>query len=190
MEEPRDDLRVTLTKELLKKSILTLMEKHPIAEISVSQLCRHAKVNRGTFYKHYATPIELLKQIQGDLFSQIKKTVEKTSAGNALEPVLEEIFRSIADNSDLCRIILGKNGDEEFLSEILEIAFESAMADWKRRYKSGTKSRYELSYTFISAGSLGVIRSWIAAGFKLSPAEIAGFIGIMSDRGLSGVLQI
>lgn len=188
MTSVRDDLRIRLTKELLRKSLLHLMEEKPIGELSVSDLCRSAGINRGTFYKHYATPWDLLTQIQDELFQKILTSVEKAVAGNALELVLEEIFRAIAENSDLCRVLLSENGDKDFMTRILRIAYESAMEDWKRRYKGGTKARYQLCYAFIANGSLGVIRDWIAEGFKRSPAEMAGFIGVMSAEGMRGIL--
>ncbi|MEU4562696.1 TetR/AcrR family transcriptional regulator [Actinoplanes sp. NPDC023936] len=61
-EEPLD-VRVRRTRERLQGAVLRLASEHPVEEIAVADLVRDARVNRTTFYKHAASPVEILEQI-------------------------------------------------------------------------------------------------------------------------------
>ena len=49
----KDNQRVRLTKRLLRESLIKLLGKQTIYDITVSQLCEDAEINRSTFYKYY-----------------------------------------------------------------------------------------------------------------------------------------
>ena len=47
--EAKENQRITLTKRLLKESLVRLMEAKSLQKISVSELCKDAGINRATF---------------------------------------------------------------------------------------------------------------------------------------------
>ncbi len=47
------DLRIIKTQENLRNALLTLLKTKPLEAINIAELCRAAKINRGTFYLHY-----------------------------------------------------------------------------------------------------------------------------------------
>ncbi|MGN0446055.1 MAG: TetR/AcrR family transcriptional regulator [Acutalibacteraceae bacterium] len=65
------DRRVLRTKRMLKDALLELLKDSEIEEITISELCRKADVNRNTFYAHYSVPADLLREIEDDLVSSI-----------------------------------------------------------------------------------------------------------------------
>jgi AcrR family transcriptional regulator len=56
--------RMLYTKKFLRESLLALMKEKPTAKIAPSELCRHAGMNRNTFYTHYGILEALLKSIE------------------------------------------------------------------------------------------------------------------------------
>lgn len=184
MAESKTDLRVRYTRETLRKSLLELMGSNPIDRITVTDICRKAGVNRGTFYKHYASPYDLLAQIQDELYQSILKTVIKTLAENVNASVLEEIFAAIAEQGDLCRVLLSENGDKDFLGKILSIAHDRVVESWKEKFKLKDTESFDMIYTFVASGSVGVIRSWVNGGLKKSPKEMALFIDTITNEGI------
>lgn len=40
----------------LKESLLKILQKKPIAKVTIKELCEEAHLNRGTFYLHYCEP--------------------------------------------------------------------------------------------------------------------------------------
>lgn len=49
-----NDLRVIKTKESIENAFLSLLQKKPAEKISVVELAREARINKGTFYLHYS----------------------------------------------------------------------------------------------------------------------------------------
>ena len=58
------DNRVRYTKMVLQQALLKILQTKHIDKVSIKELCQEAKVNRGTFYLHYATPNDLLMEIE------------------------------------------------------------------------------------------------------------------------------
>lgn len=57
--ENRNDLRVIKTKENIKSAFWDLIKEKPVEKITVTELAKNAKINKGTFYLHYADIYEL-----------------------------------------------------------------------------------------------------------------------------------
>ena len=62
-----ENQRTRMTKRLLCEHLIQMMQEKPIDEISVSELCRRAGINRTTFYRYYTIPRDILSDIQSDL---------------------------------------------------------------------------------------------------------------------------
>lgn len=60
----KQDPRTILTKALIKQTLLDMMKKNPFDKITVSELCKIAGINRGTFYLHYCDLWALLEELE------------------------------------------------------------------------------------------------------------------------------
>ena len=69
----KEDMRTIRTKKLLKKGITKLMLEHSIEEISVTDICKIAEINRVTFYTHYQDKYELLHELLHDIADLIER---------------------------------------------------------------------------------------------------------------------
>ena len=47
------DRRTSYTQNLIRKSLLSLMQHKPFTKITGTEICKLAEINRGTFYLHY-----------------------------------------------------------------------------------------------------------------------------------------
>lgn len=75
------DLRIRKSKHHLRKSIITLLQTVPYADINISMICKEANVSRVTFYNYYKNKNELAEDIVKILFeSTIKKTHKETGS--------------------------------------------------------------------------------------------------------------
>ncbi len=45
----KEDRRIRYTKQVIKETFLKLLEKNSFSKITVTELCRMAEINRGTF---------------------------------------------------------------------------------------------------------------------------------------------
>lgn len=75
----KTDRRTVYTKNTIKDAFLALKQTREYNAITVSELCRKAEINRGTFYLHYHNIAEVLDETLNDAFSQMRNLLEQLS---------------------------------------------------------------------------------------------------------------
>jgi AcrR family transcriptional regulator len=99
----RADIRVQVTRKILRDSLIGLMETKSILQISVKEICERAGVSSSTFYTYYNDQFDLLRQIEDQSFMdsalmrQKYKGIKKLGNQGILR-LFEEVLRHIADN--------------------------------------------------------------------------------------------
>lgn len=179
MPNAKNDRRIRYTKYVLRQALLHLMKSNSIDKITVTDICRQADINRGTFYAHYSDPTDLLHQIEDEFYNEIQDSLQRNypEAGMRYNDKISfELLQHIAENSALCMILLGKHGDADFLKRVLRIAQEPMYEIWAKNSAGIAPMQHEYRYSFIANGSLGVIQHWIQGGMKEKPVEIADLI--------------
>ena len=71
------DKRIMKTRKGLKNALLNLLEDHSFEEITVTEICEHAKTGRLTFYKYYSDKNELMKDCFQDLQDEVMSRMRK-----------------------------------------------------------------------------------------------------------------
>jgi len=187
--EKKTDRRVMYTKMFLKESLLALMKEKPIAKITPTELCRHAKMNRNTFYTHYDSPEALLKSIEDEMYEQIRHSIERSLMYGSISTLLTEICEAIFDHRDLCAVLFTEYGDKDFLRRIIDLAHERTVSEWEAAGMQNDNEQAEMLYWYSVNGSVSVIQKWILDGIRKTPQEIARFIETTSYFGLQGFIK-
>ena len=65
------------TKELIQKSFMEMLEKKTFDSITVGDIAKTAKINRGTFYLHFIDKFDLLDQIELQLFEELGDHIDQ-----------------------------------------------------------------------------------------------------------------
>ncbi len=73
----KENQRVRLTKQLLKKSLIALMKEKAFYQITVSDVCTLSELNRSTFYRHYNNVHDILLELENDLIESTKACMRK-----------------------------------------------------------------------------------------------------------------
>ena len=87
MANIKDNRRAQYTKTALRRALLTLMLEKSVDRITVKELCTAADINRGTFYAHYATPEQLLAQIENEFYLDILTEVASFQRADDVERI-------------------------------------------------------------------------------------------------------
>ena len=187
MHNTKTDRRVKYTKLALRQSLMELLEKKNINKITVKEICERADINRGTFYSHYKDAYDLMNQIEDELRTEVEQTIAKhqTQAMFTLD-FIHEIIESIYVNRDLCKVLLGENGDIAFIKKIIYIAHDRFIEQCKEIYDEKSDEYYEYYYEFVVNGCIGIIRRWVNNGFSESPDFISNLILYLAANAING----
>ena len=63
------DRRTRYTRQAIRDTLLELMEEKPFSRITVTEVCKLAELNRGTFYLHYLDLDDVLDDILSEMIS-------------------------------------------------------------------------------------------------------------------------
>ena len=193
MSNEKENRRVKLTKMVLKSSLVELMGDYSISKISVKMICETADVNRSTFYAHYVDQFALLKDIEQDAFTELKKYInklekhvqdkndQKTTQG------IKEILVYIQNNADIFRVLLSDHGDINFQKDLMYWIQQQTLEDFWHANKANDKMRDYLQ-GFMAKGALNILQLWLNNGMKEPPEEMAVFITNILYHGLSSFI--
>ncbi len=191
MEKKKSDRRVRYTKMVLRESLLELMKTQPVVKITPTQLCRHADINRNTFYSHYDSPEQLLNSIEEEFFEEIKCYILRLLKNGTIIDLLTEICVFISKNSDICAVLFSEYGDKDFLKKIFDLAYEKSLNEWRSAgMKNDVGQKADYLYCFCLNGSIAVIQKWIAEGMKMTPHEVALLLHQYNYYGLNAFFKI
>ena len=178
-----DNQRVKLSKRLLRESLIRLLEQHHIYEITVSQLCTAAQINRSTFYKYYNNVREIYEEIENEALSACAEcvaTVDSQDDETVIKRV-EELLLHIKENADLFRLLLENSKDRAFSYKLVEDTVGAVTKMYKPVLGSKKKYAQYLSL-FVVSGALSVMKKWLDTGMKESPRELAKLILYIADE--------
>ena len=184
MSNTKIDRRVRKTKRLLRQALTNLLLEKDIKEISVMELAELADINRGTFYLHYKDIYDLYEQIENEMLEEFRVIFEKHFHQNrrdVLLPLVSEAFEFLAQNSDMCIVVL-RTGNSAFLTKFIELEKPKSLEEWQSLLGNVDPKQYEYYYTFITSGCVGLLRTWFTGGMKESPKKMAELAGQMIEN--------
>ncbi len=117
----KESRRVTMTKMLLKESLLELMAKKPISKITIKEICDSADLNRTTFYSHYADQFALLEEIENDAIEKTDAFLAQIGDNENRLRIFEEFFTYIKSDVKVFSVLLRTDIDNTFKLRFIEV---------------------------------------------------------------------
>lgn len=155
------DTRVQYTRTVLKNAMLTLLKEKSYEKITVKELCEAAEINRGTFYLHYASPSALLKDIENQFVSENMQIFDSYWQGGRSRNLIQNLFSCIQKDSETLCVLLGPNGDPQFLRSLTELARESTVDEWQKEFPQYAREDLEYLFMFVFPGMMALMQKWL-----------------------------
>lgn len=149
--------------EKIEKVFLQLIQTKEIEQISVTDICKKANLNRTTFYSNYIDIYDLADKIRKNLENDVlnlysEEREKKYNSNNFLK-----LFRHIKENQIFYKTYFKLGFDENFI--ISEYDYVQASL-----YYDNVSIDYHIE--FFRAGINAIIKKWLYGGCKETPEEI------------------
>ena len=156
------------SQEKIEKVFVQLLQTKEINNITVSDICKLAKVNRSTFYANYIDIKDLVEKLHSRMINDFFNIyAEEVSLGKHSYDFLK-LFKHIKNNQLFYKTYF-KLGIDYMWDSSYNIKDE--MIKW---YGNSNYSEYHI--IFFRAGINAVIQKWLNNGWKESPEEIEKII--------------
>ncbi len=187
MDEKPVDRRVRKTKRQLRLALMQLMSEKNVKDISVRELAAIADINRGTFYIHYKDVYDLLSQLEEEMAQgliRVCRAHNPDEFSGSTFPYLRDLYLFIEENADLCRVLLGANGDKAYTDHICQILRDEHLYDFIAHFYPSDEALLDYFCSFIISGNLSLALRWIDNGMRETPEEIAVLAGEIIMHGV------
>ena len=178
--------RETLTKLKIKNAFVELVNEKGMESLTISDIARKAKINRGTFYLHYVDKIDLLEQLETDVLLDLEVIFEKYDKGITNEPVeiipyeaILEALKYVRNDFAFVSALMNIGGNSKTTERLKQLIGETIQKQISRSenlsFKMGNLPP-DYAQEILLSGILSIILLWIKKGALETPEEIAAMI--------------
>lgn len=169
MTKTSADKRSQRTQRLIKRVFMALLKEKPIEQITVTELCRIADINRSTFYQYYGDIYMLLEEVEADFLEQADLVIQEIIADTVTPP--REITRWVLDyiyqQKELLYLFVFKYKQMEFWEKldhkILHL-FRSKVLQVYVQPETVSDAAFEDTLLFLAAGFYAMYKRWLGEG--------------------------
>ena len=170
------------TKRKLRASLMKMVLRKPLRSITVKELTNDADVNRSTFYFHYQDVKAMVKEMEGEFFNDFAAALEAIDQKS--HDSLLILVRCLENHMDLCKIVLGSNGDMEFLEEMKNIIEEKISRIWKSAVPEMSDEDLQILDAFLIGGVVSTLQRWVREEPRASAEALAAVLNRLIFDGL------
>lgn len=156
------------SQDKIERIFVELIQTKEINEISVTDICKKANINRTTFYSNYIDIYDLAEKIKNKLANDVLNVYDEERKIKEHSYNFLKLFYHIKENQlfykTYFKLDLGNFNDYLLIDE-------KEIVKW---YGKNFDSDNELDYhiTFFKAGLNAVLKKWLNNGCQETPEEI------------------
>lgn len=154
----KNDKRFQNTEQAIRSAFIHLCETKGAARVTVTDICKEADINRGTFYLHYETLEDLLDALENENAERLIAASDLYHYDTASDELVDYLFDLISENREDFRFYLyistgtGAQRYEQYLKE-------KTLPAWLA-HSQLNEYEAELVFSFIMQGGMAIIREW------------------------------
>lgn len=157
------------SKQRIMNVFVNELQTRDVKEITVTDICKLADINRSTFYANFIDVYDLVDQINKIMLEMFLDIYKEESTEKKHSYDFLKLFKHIKENQIFYKTFfkLNSNFDKSFFMFDLN-------AEMKRFYPNSDFIEYHID--FFEAGLNAIIKRWLNTGCKESPEEIESII--------------
>lgn len=183
--------RTAQTRARIKRALIELMGEKGFDALTVSDVTRRARINRGTFYLHFVDKYDMLEKLEDELISRLEQALLASPPEHAATAVdlfpYETILGALAlvsEDFDSVRAISGRGGDPDFspkLKHVIEDLLDQGLARTGSTLRDDAQMPLPYARELAISHVLCIISLWLERGGTESPEQVARMVCAAKD---------
>lgn len=177
------DRRQKKTRKAIFQSLSSLLEHKRFENITVQEIIDEANIGRSTFYAHFETKDDLLKEMCTEIFQHIfndrlpqESDLDYSTGSLNLELKLGHILYHLRESKSNLKGILGGESGELFMG-FLKKYLRELFDRYRDVFSSAVPEDFLLQH--LSASFAEAVKWWMMEDTKHSPEEVASYFMAM-----------
>ena len=180
------DARIIKTKNKIKEGLLDILQTKRLNEVSISEICKKARVNRNTFYAHFATPEAVIDEIAEEYLSEEYALFNSCTT---TKDVVITACKHIMGHAKKNILLLNNRPLHSFIERGVEYGTSTPIYVIDNSEKRYTEKELKMIHTYIVSGAVAIILKWLYSGMKESPEEVGERVDFISSALVTGINQ-
>jgi len=159
------------SRKLIKQAYVELIKEKDMDKISVIDVVTRADINRGTFYAHYKSVIDVADQIFDEILSALLEFLNEFDNTRLIEnplPFLTNIARFLEKDLEYYRVLINSQRSTAFFIQLKTLFIEKIFNDEKKMSAIKNKDQFMISVDLFASGFVGVYQDWFNNKIKIS----------------------
>ena len=165
----KNNLRYKISSDKIETAFLTLLLNHKYEDITISQICKQASINRSTFYCHYSDINDLIIKIENK-FAKSMASIFNFGERRTHEAFIE-MFTFVKDNKYFYKAFLNipyaTLAETNTKIDVLKNIGNNSNIDKSKNIEIFYRA------SFFAAGIKELCRIWLERDCKETPEEMA-----------------
>ena len=173
------------SKKLIKEAFLSLMKEKPVERISICDIVRKAGLNRGTFYAHYQTPFDILREMEEEVNNRIFELMGDIVFLDFIKnPAVT--FRAITEflskNKEPYQTFLRYYYPADFLKKLKDELYQKLLENTSIPGFIRTSHSFKIALDFVMEGAIATYRNWIIGDLVTDEKELNSILTKMVKK--------
>ena len=184
-----EDLRVQKTVTAIRETFSEMILRTDYDKITVTDLCKCAKINKKTFYRYYETLDALLEELLEELTQGFLKRIADYRVPEDLPEINREFFVFSEAQGKLYERIICASAHNEISGKMIGDIINRT---WNTSVSFRKLSKYEQSILlrFINDVGTNLYRQWVSDGKKIPLSRIITLSNELLCCGVNGFMNV
>lgn len=184
------DRRIERTKNAIRDAYFAMLLTGKTGRITISEVARRANIDRKTFYLHYESLEDILREFARERVDEIITKVRQEDLNHlskSVPSIFEMLNTLVEDNLPFFRFIAGHKEYDFFFDRIKDMLVNEVVTNYQAFF-GYPEDELSVYAEFYIAGIISVYTKWIHDEQSIPKEKLAALVSRMTYGGLRTLL--
>lgn len=181
------DRRIERTKRNIRRAVIALLRKKAVSAITISELAELADIDRRTFYIHYGTVMDIIREIESETAEDVRKILMGQEKPD-IRSILESLNQVMRKNLDFYREI-SSGSPLSFLKEECKDILKAELTHAYAASSGLEAETFQMCAEYVSSGIISSYTHWLKSPGNTSLEALTDILSRCVEEGWPMITQ-
>ncbi|MDS0528452.1 TetR family transcriptional regulator C-terminal domain-containing protein [Clostridium sp. SHJSY1] len=182
------DRRIQKTKKEIRNAFIELIQTKEYKSITITKLASIANIDRKTFYLHYDSIDDVLKEFESEAADKVHILLKNTRPFD-IEKFFQGLTKIMNENISFYRHISTFETSYAFFLEQCKDILKNSIKESFYVNSGLTVEIFEIYTEYIASGIIGIYTNWLSTNSKVNLDELTNIAVDAVKNGWNRILQ-
>ena len=185
------DRRITKTRRSIQNAYLNLLKQKGTEKITISDIAREADIDRKTFYLHYDSTEDIIREYAEEKTRELltRLTIRSFFSLSFDRKIFaKEVNSMLAEHLEFCRMVAENPSLGFFWNEVQNVTVD-ILSEIYARHSRLPESDLKIQVSFFVAGAMYVYQRWLRNEIPCSMEELGDKVSQIAFTGVQSILK-